>query len=93
MEWSKKKKKKLNKEKEHLKNSVLLKTCLPGVIAQAFSPNTWEAEADRSLRVQSQSVLQSEFRDSREYVERPCLKTKLNPKQNKSSVLFLAKDY
>ena len=39
-----------------------------------FNPNPLEAEAGRSLQVQDQLDLQSEFRDSQRYTEKPYLK-------------------
>jgi hypothetical protein len=44
------------------------------VVAHAFSPSSWEAEA--SL------VYKSEFQDSQGYIEKPCLE---NKKQNKQT--------
>jgi hypothetical protein len=53
------------------------------VVAHAFNPSTWEAEAGRFLS-SSQPGLQSEFQDSQGYTEKPCLeKTK-----NKKSMLL-----
>jgi hypothetical protein len=43
------------------------------VVAHAFNPSTWEAEA-------GQPVLQSEFQDSQSYTEKPCLE---KPKKKK----------
>jgi hypothetical protein len=57
-----------------------------GVVALAFNPSTWEAEAGRFLSsVRGQPGLQSEFQDSQSYTEKPCLKnkTKQNKKKNK----------
>jgi hypothetical protein len=34
------------------------------VVVHTFNPSTWEAEAGRSLEVQDQSGLESEFQDS-----------------------------
>jgi hypothetical protein len=48
------------------------------VVAQAFNPSTWEAEAGGFLS----SRLQSEFQDSQGYTEKSCLK-----KQNKTKNL------
>lgn len=47
-----------------------------GLVAQAFNPSTWEAEAGRSLWVQDQPGLQNKFQVSRGYTERLCFKTK-----------------
>jgi hypothetical protein len=50
---------------------------MPGVGAHAFNPSTWEAEAGGFLSsVQGQPGLQSEFQDSQNYTEKPCLKNK-----------------
>jgi hypothetical protein len=56
-------------------NSRTLKRSLAkvGVVMHTFSPITWEAEAGRSLWVQSQPGLQSEFQNSQGYTEKPCL--------------------
>ena len=43
------------------------------MMAHAFHPSTQEAEAEGSLWVQDQSGLQSEFQNSQEYAEKPCL--------------------
>jgi hypothetical protein len=45
------------------------------VVAHAFNPSTWEAEAGGF-----QPVLQSEFQDSQGYTEKPCLE---KPKEKK----------
>jgi hypothetical protein len=60
-------------------------------VAHASNPSTWEAEAGRSLRVQSQPGLQSEFQDSQSYyTEKPCLKKKsLNHLDFKSKIVLL----
>lgn len=39
-------------------------------------PSTHESETDRSLRIQGQPNLQTEFQDSQENIMRTCLKTK-----------------
>jgi hypothetical protein len=51
------------------------------VVAHAFNPSTWEAEAGRFLS--SKPGLQSEFQDSQGYTEKPCLKTKQNKTKQK----------
>jgi hypothetical protein len=45
----------------------------PGVVAHTFSPSTREAEAGGFLSSRPQSGLQSEFQDSQDYTEKPCL--------------------
>jgi hypothetical protein len=42
------------------------------VVAHAFNPSTWQAEAGGFLS-SSQPGLQSEFQDSQGYTEKPCL--------------------
>ena len=44
------------------------------VMVNVFCPSTQKAEAGRSLRVRGQSSLQSEFQNSQDYTEKPCLK-------------------
>jgi hypothetical protein len=44
------------------------------VVAHAYSPSPWEAEAGRFLNSR-QPGLQSEFQDSQGYTEKPCLET------------------
>jgi hypothetical protein len=51
----------------------------PAVVAHAFDPSTWEAEAGGSL----------EFQDSQGYSEKPCLKKTKTNKQKKKSLLQL----
>jgi hypothetical protein len=54
------------------------------VVAQTFNPSTWEAEAVRSLWVQGQPGLQSEFQDSQGYTVKPYLeKPKVEEKKKK----------
>ena len=50
-------------------------------MAHAFNLSTQEAEAGRSLRVQDQVDLQSEFQDTQVDTEKPCLEK--NPKTNR----------
>jgi hypothetical protein len=49
------------------------------VVAHAFDPSTWEAEAGELLS-SGQPGLQSEFHHSQGYTEKPCLE-----KQNKTN--------
>ena len=52
------------------------------MVAHAFNPSTWEAEAG-GFRVQGQPGLQSEFQESQGYKEKPCLEKHQKPNQNK----------
>jgi hypothetical protein len=53
------------------------------MVAHAFNPSTWEAEADLW-------VLQSEFQDSQGYTEKPCLeKQQKTNKQTKMDSILL----
>ena len=57
-------------------------------MAHAFDPSTQEAEAGR-FWVQGQPGLQSEYQDSQDYAEKPCLeKPKNKPKQTKKNYSF-----
>jgi hypothetical protein len=49
------------------------------VVAHFFSPGFREAEVVGSLWVWGQNGLQSEFQDSQDYTEKPCLKKKKMP--------------
>ena len=51
------------------------------VVACSFNPSTWKAEAGRSLRVQGQPGLQSEFQYSQRYTEKSYLKIKIEIKE------------
>jgi hypothetical protein len=51
----------------------------PGVVAHAFNPSTWEAEAGGFLSSRPASS-KSEFQDSQGYTEKPCLE---KPKKKK----------
>jgi hypothetical protein len=46
--------------------------CGRAVVAHAFNPSTWEAEAGRFLS--SRPAWSTEFQDSQGYTEKPCLK-------------------
>jgi hypothetical protein len=63
---------------------------LPGMVAHAFNPITPEAEAGGFLSSRP-AWSQSEFQDSQDYTERPCLeknkKQKTKKKQKKSLML------
>jgi hypothetical protein len=57
------------------------------VVAHAFNPSTWEAETGGFLSLPG---LQSEFQDSQDYAEKPCLeKPKKKKKKKKSGPTFL----
>jgi hypothetical protein len=47
------------------------------MVVHAFNPSTWEAETGRYLSSRGQPGLQSEFQDSQDYTEKPCLNNKL----------------
>jgi hypothetical protein len=53
------------------------------VVAHAFNPRSWEAEADRFLSSRPARSINSEFQDSQGYTEKPCLKKNIT-KQNKN---------
>ena len=52
-------------------------------MAYTFDPSTQEEEADRSLWIQGQTGLQSEFQDSQGCVVRPVSKKKKKKKKKK----------
>jgi len=54
------------------------------VVAHAFNPSTWEAEAGGFL---SPAGLQSEFQDSQGYTEKSCLQKKPKNNNNKKRTL------
>jgi hypothetical protein len=54
------------------------------VVAHAFNPSTWEAEAGGFLN--SRPTWSTEFQDSQGYIEKPCLE---KTKTNKKIYLFL----
>ena len=53
-----------------------------------FNPSTWEAETGGSLWVWGQPGLQSEFQDSQDYTEKPCLEKKQKEKRKKPSFYY-----
>jgi hypothetical protein len=57
------------------------------MVAHAFNPSTWEAEAGGPLS--SRPAWSAEFQDSQGYTEKPCLrkKQKQNPRRMKSTGL------
>jgi hypothetical protein len=63
-------------------NLLLLSSVKRLVVVYTFNLSTQEAEADRSLWVQRQPGLQSEFQDSPGYTEKPCFK---KPKQQQKN--------
>jgi hypothetical protein len=65
-------------------NKIINKKISQAVVAHAFNPSTWEAEAGEFLSSKPPG-LQSEFQDSRGYAEKPCLENK-QTKQNKISM-------
>jgi hypothetical protein len=56
--------------------------------AHAFNPSTWEAEAGGFLSW-SQPGLQSEFQDSQDYTEKPCLKKPTDPQLGRIFLFYL----
>ena len=60
------------------------------VVAHAFNPSTWEAEAGGFLR---QPGLQSEFQDSQGYTEKPCLEKQTNKQTNKNTSVICFPQY
>jgi hypothetical protein len=57
--------------------SIILKIlAILGMVANAFNPCIWEAEAGWFLWVQGQPGLHSEFQDSQSYMEDPVSKKK-----------------
>jgi hypothetical protein len=62
-----------------------------GVVAHAFNPSTWEADAGRFLKLnpkpktktEFEAGLQSEFQDSQGYTEKPCLEKPKKKKKKK----------
>ena len=54
------------------------------VVELAFNPNTWEAEAGRFLS--SRPAWSTEFQDSQDYTEKPCLEKKQIQKTKKRKI-------
>jgi hypothetical protein len=54
-----------------------------GAVVHDFNPSTWEAEAGGFLSFRGQCGLQSEFQDSQDYTEKPCLKKQKTKNKNK----------
>jgi hypothetical protein len=61
------------------------------MVAHAFNPSTWEAEAGGFLS--SRPGLQSEFQDSQGYTEKPCLEKQNKTKQNKKQTTTTKKTH
>jgi hypothetical protein len=57
---------------------------MPGLVAHAFNPSIWEAEAGGFLSSRPASVYKSEFQDSQGYTEKTCLEKPKKQKQNKT---------
>jgi hypothetical protein len=55
----------------------------PGMVAQAFNPSTWEAEAGGFLS--SRPAWSTEFQVSQGYTEKPCLKKPKRIKKKENS--------
>jgi hypothetical protein len=55
------------------------------VVAHAFNPSTWEAEAGGFLSSRP-ACLQSEFQDSQGYTEKPCLEKPKKKKKKKKKI-------
>ena len=64
-------------------NKEIMRSISPGVVAHAFNPSTWEAEAGRFLSLRPAWSI--EFQDSQGYTEKPCLE-KQNKQTKKKSI-------
>jgi hypothetical protein len=53
------------------------------MLAHAFNPSIWEAEASRSVRVRGQPGLQGKIQDSQDYTEKACFKTTKKRKEGR----------
>jgi hypothetical protein len=51
-------------------STILRNNILPGMVVYNFNPNTWKAEVGRSLQIQGQPGLPSQFHDSQGYIIR-----------------------
>jgi hypothetical protein len=51
------------------------------VVAHAFNPSTWEAEAGGFLSLRPAWSIQRDFQDSQGYTEKPCLGKKKKKKK------------
>jgi hypothetical protein len=50
-------------------------------MVHTFNPSTYKAEAGGSLWIQDHPGIQSEFKDSQGYTEKPCLEKQSKAKQ------------
>jgi hypothetical protein len=64
-----------------------IKKTKPGVVADAFNPSTWEAEAGGFLEFEDSLVYRVSCRTARATQRNPVLKNK-KTKQNKSSIKY-----
>lgn len=55
----------------------------PVVVAKIFNPITEEGKAGKSLCIQGQTGLSSEFQESQNYVVRHCLKNKIKERKRR----------
>jgi hypothetical protein len=60
------------------------------MVAHAFNPRIWEAEAGGFLSSRP-ACLQREIQDSQGYTEKPCLKKKQNKTKQKKKIFFYHK--
>jgi hypothetical protein len=56
------------------------------MVAHAFNPSTWEAEAGRFLSLRP--TWSTEFQDSQGYTEKPCLKKKKKKKEQITTMVI-----
>ena len=62
------------KKGKRIKSLNLNRNRVVGYGGTHLNPNTWEAQAGRSLCIQGQTGLQSECQDNQRYTEITCLK-------------------